>query len=723
MIFNELNMIERIYASTALIAGISSFCLGFFVYFKDKKKALNRSYFLMSFTTGLWSFLLFFCHTSSNITTALFLNRYLHIAAIFIPVTFFHFILNLIGIARKKRKILFLGYAFCLALASFALSPVFIKAMEPKFSFRVWPTAGPAYLVFLFLFFMYITYSWILAFDAYRKTSGAKKMQLKYILLGMTFGFAGGSTNYAYFYNIPIPPVGNFFVFSYVVLYAYAIIQHRLMGIEVLLKRGFWLITSFIAALAVGYGIFSLSDTILNVSGRASAGMASIGMLVTFAFLMWRVYITQFKPADMRLNALKESSLEMVVFPDPIRLSREICGRVFNTFDPTYAHVYLIEKANEKYSLQHVMGESDTLKKKLTKKDPVVKWFMDVAPILRKKKLVSDKESNILFYHDVTEDWLLNRDFTRLDSKVEPALLAVKKQLEDLKANLVVASLYKRRLYGLLVLGEKKSGFYTPEDLEVLSSLSTIAAMNIRNALTITDLHTKVRDKTKLIKEMHDRTIQMVFSFNKAIDARDPYTADHSIEVREIGGWIAEEMGIEMTEELSFALQLHDVGKIGVPDRVLLKEGRLNDEEFKKIKQHPKIGYDILSSMDFFKKIAEIAYCHQEKYDGTGYPRKLKGEEIPVEARIVAVADAYHAMTSDRPYRDKMPMADVARELLKCRNKQFDPDVIDALIRRLIKVRSITKRQVKHIASEEALIPFNEVDFFLKRLLEDKTKK
>ena len=133
------------------------------------------------------------------------------------------------------------------------------------------------------------------------------------------------------------------------------------------------------------------------------------------------------------------------------------------------------------------------------------------------------------------------------------------------------------------------------------------------------------------------------------------------------------------------------------------------------------ISRDILNIMDSLKEVAEIAYCHQERYDGQGYPRGLKDEEIPIEARIIAVADAYYrAMASDKPDKEAIPMKNVARDLLKERGKQFDPNAIDALVRRMIKARNITRKQVKHIAIEEGLVPFGDIDLFLKNLLNNK---
>jgi len=451
--------------------------------------------------------------------------------------------------------------------------------------------------------------------------------------------------------------------------------------------------------------------------------LSSIAMLAAFGFLLWRINKLIFKSAKMKLNTLKKTSLEMVVYPDPARLAREICHNVFTTFKSLFAQIYLVDKTGHHYELQYLTGHSETTKKRIGKRDVFVRWFTDIAPSLHKENLLPKSQTNVLSYRDFKAEGPMQIAVLNKGSRVASLVSRLKRELESLKAELVVASFYKRKLYGLLILGKKKSGFYTPEDLDILSSLSRIAAMNIRNALTIEQLHNKVRDKTKIIQEMRDRTIQMVLSFNRALDTRDAYTGDHSIEVSEIGGWIAQEMGIEMTEDLSFGLQLHDIGKIGIKDSVLHKPGKLTDEEFEIIKTHPKVGYDILSIMAFFKNIANIVYSHQERYDGYGYPRKLKGTEIPLEARIIGVADAYHAMTSDRPYRDKIPMPEVARQLLRGRGKQFDPEVVDALLRKLIKVRAISQKTISYLLSEEGLVPFTKIDAFIDILLKTPKKR
>jgi HD-GYP domain-containing protein (c-di-GMP phosphodiesterase class II) len=125
---------------------------------------------------------------------------------------------------------------------------------------------------------------------------------------------------------------------------------------------------------------------------------------------------------------------------------------------------------------------------------------------------------------------------------------------------------------------------------------------------------------------------------------------------------------------------LHDVGKIGVPDSILLKPGKLTPEEWVEMKKHPRIGYEILKSIKFLSPAAEIVLCHQERWDGEGYPNRLCGKEIPLGARVFAVADTLDAMTSDRPYRDALSFEAALDEIKRCSGSQFDPQVIEAFL-------------------------------------------
>lgn len=175
---------------------------------------------------------------------------------------------------------------------------------------------------------------------------------------------------------------------------------------------------------------------------------------------------------------------------------------------------------------------------------------------------------------------------------------------------------------------------------------------------------------------------QSIIALSNAVEAKDIYTKGHSQRVAKYSRMIAKRMGMdrEKQSEIYYIGLLHDIGKIGVRDTVINKNGRLTEEEYEEIKRHPVVGYDILKNITEIPDISMGAKWHHEKYDGSGYPDGLKGEEIPLIARIIAVADAYDAMTSTRSYRDVLPQKVVREEIEKNLGKQFAPDIAKIML-------------------------------------------
>ncbi|WP_255294983.1 HD-GYP domain-containing protein [Bacillus sp. AFS041924] len=178
--------------------------------------------------------------------------------------------------------------------------------------------------------------------------------------------------------------------------------------------------------------------------------------------------------------------------------------------------------------------------------------------------------------------------------------------------------------------------------------------------------------------------MELILALAKALDSRDKYTVHHSECVANIAYNIAKKM--KLSKGLCTVIHqgglLHDIGKIGIPEHILLKNEKLTDEEYNTIKQHPVIGYDIIKHIAIFNEngIFDIVLYHHERYDGKGYPEGLKGEQIPLTARIVAIADSYDAMISNRSYRKGMPVEECLKDIEKFKGIQFDPKIMDVFL-------------------------------------------
>lgn len=195
----------------------------------------------------------------------------------------------------------------------------------------------------------------------------------------------------------------------------------------------------------------------------------------------------------------------------------------------------------------------------------------------------------------------------------------------------------------------------------------------------------RAQERSRLHEDLENNTIEMTESLASALESRDGTTGEHISRSQTLSEDLARQLGLSAWEIRSarFAAVLHDIGKIGVPDAILNKPGKLDEWEWEVMRRHPEIGARILAGISGFERVAAAVVAHHERFDGGGYPRGLAGEEIPVEARIIAAVDAYDAMTNDRPYRKAMSHEAAIRELEKGSGTQFDPVVVEALGRLL----------------------------------------
>lgn len=253
------------------------------------------------------------------------------------------------------------------------------------------------------------------------------------------------------------------------------------------------------------------------------------------------------------------------------------------------------------------------------------------------------------------------------------------------EVDLLLPLVVRERLIGVVLLGEKASGEkFTDEDLEVLSALSRHIGVGIRSHRLIEDVEQKAAENLRLYEGLRAIYKETVRAFAAAIDIKDRYTQGHSVRVGKYSEVIAREMGWadEEVEGITIAGYLHDIGKLIVDLSVINSPDRFNAKDSAEMSRHPAAGYEILAPISHpYADIPLMARYHHERLDGKGYPDGLKGDQIPPGAKIVTLADSFDAMTTDRPYRKKLPLADVLEDFRVNTGTQFDPDVVCAFCR------------------------------------------
>ncbi|MGB9621317.1 MAG: HD domain-containing phosphohydrolase [Brevinematia bacterium] len=356
---------------------------------------------------------------------------------------------------------------------------------------------------------------------------------------------------------------------------------------------------------------------------------------------------------DEVLNILKETS-NVEDIDEVIDRSTSITKRILNT---EAASILLKdEKRNELYFKAIDSEESDRIKEVRV---PIDKGIAGYVARTSKPLVVNDISKFPDFYKAVDEkSGFLTRSV--LATPIKPL----------------------NKVVGVFEAINKIDGKeFSIEDLEILNFISEVVGINIVNSL--------------LYKRLDEVMGNVIESLITALEARDEYTKGHSYRVQIFSVKIANAMGLDSkyVKRVAFAAILHDIGKIGVPDNVLRKPEKLTDEEFEIIKKHPVIGYNILKHIDDIEDILDGIKYHHERFDGRGYPEGLKGKNIPLMGRIIAVADTLDAITSDRPYRKGLNFDYALEEIKKVKGTQLDPEIVD------IFVNSFNYQEFKNIIS------------------------
>ena len=372
---------------------------------------------------------------------------------------------------------------------------------------------------------------------------------------------------------------------------------------------------------------------------------------------------------------LENAARNMIFVHDPDLLTKMIVRMMVNKVKIAHASFFLYNKEKQGYLLTVSRGS-------LGKKIPIDLICIDKDDVLI--RFFKEHRSNFIFGRKVL---LYNEAKSALKSaklkhEAKQQLAQVLYQMELLETVVCIPSYFRDELLGLLLLGKKDIGRkFINEELDFFVALNSNVAMAIRNAQLFKELEYELDRK-------HQLFVRTTIALAAAIEAKDHYTHGHttrvtslSIEIaRRIGQKNKKEFDSKFLESLHISSLLHDIGKIGVPEHILNKRGSLTIGERNRIKEHPMIGVNILKPIKELEGILSGVKYHHERFDGLGYPEGLAGQQIPLVASIISVADSFDAMNTNRPYRLALDKQDAINEISRLSGKQFAPLVADAFL-------------------------------------------
>lgn len=397
-------------------------------------------------------------------------------------------------------------------------------------------------------------------------------------------------------------------------------------------------------------------------------------------------------------QALRDIAKSLVRLKRPQRLLKMITRFLGRELNLTHVAILVRDPEKAHYTIFDSKGPS-RLPRSLLRFDshhPLIHWFES-----------EEKEPEPLqgyLSKNRIRSFLHSNPSLKKRPELEKELQSVQQALDDLRVNVAIPGHFKDALVGVLLLGSKVNRrLFTKTEIHFFQTLvhdvaiavktseynQRLVERNVELEAKKRELEEKLREIERLRKKEQETYYQIVKSLAEEVHAKDPHTFGHIQEVEQLGILTAKELGLELGGKkkaiLSAGLLLHDVGKIGIPDNILKKPASLDAEEWEIMRSHVEKGVKILEPLSDFKEVAEIVRCHHENYDGSGYPRGLSGEEVPIEARIVSVVDAFHAIVSSRCYREARPVEAAFEELRRCAGSQFDPDVVEAFIQAIKK--------------------------------------
>lgn len=462
------------YAISALINAITSLVLGYFVFSKNIRGKANVSFSLFALSSFWWSISYFFWQLSSTSGEALLWSRSLMAGAIFLPVTYLHFVYSLVGLLEKRKRFLWSSYFVFFIFFLLNFTPLFVSHVESILSFPFWPMAGPAFSVFLFFWLLYVVYSTYIMLRYYIVSKGIIKDRLKYVIIGAVIGWLGGITNFFLWYKIPILPVGNISASIYLALVGYAIIRYRFMDIRVVGRKIF----IYIGVGVFVYGLFYLVTWLYNtLFGSVFAPSA-----LAFGLLIAPLFTFGFYSVDKTMGYLANKYFFVSLYSSQETL-RNLTNQLSNYIDLSKIATLVVDTIKKAMLLNRVsilLIDTNT--------EPAEYQTLKAVGFGESDGISLLEDSFLKRYLSKTQKGLVNEELLVLADSVRPIrdrqhFVRLHALMDRLDASLCLPLISNKKLFGIIILGPKISGdAYSTEDLNLLNTLSKQVSIAIENA-------------------------------------------------------------------------------------------------------------------------------------------------------------------------------------------------------------------------------------------------
>ncbi|MDP2931770.1 MAG: HD domain-containing protein [Chloroflexota bacterium] len=619
----------------------------------------RRPFALFLVFMTLWGGFIFLLRFSPSLSTALLWEKFVFGAILSASFTFYYFTTTLTG-TRPARPVLYglcAGYALVMALIPTGLV---VTGMQLMWYGKA-PLVGPLFPVYVLCVYIPIGLSLkVMLQHRSHSRSNDERIRDQYIIAGIMAMFIGGTSDYLPSLGVGIYPLGVIGGILFCILATIAMLRYGLLEMKVMLRKG---------------ATYSLVSMII------------FGFFGSLIFLLSRIFQELVSPISLTITIVAVFIVAAVFQPVLVRLQR-IVDRWF--FRDRYDHLQALKRFS-----RETKGDLD-LKQLATSLVTAVANGMQSGGVylllpspatgnFMTHAYCGPKNRGRLSFTATSSLMITLKYHNRLvginDMDYIPSLSSLpdaeRQTLVKNDIELLVPLKGDGHLTGLLLLGSKISREpYSNEDRQLLQAISDEVAVNIENA----SRYEKVKQEhSELQKAMEG----VIYAVSLVVETRDPYTAGHQRRVAELARGIALEMGFSewQARGVHIAGLLHDVGKIAVPAEILSKPGKISQYEFGLIKNHSRVGYEILEKIEFPWPVPQAILQHHERLDGSGYPDGLSGDDVIMEARILGVADVVEAMSSHRPYRPALGVDAALGEISRARDILYDPEVADACVR------------------------------------------